>query len=43
MYHYDVHTVRHLYIRIVIKADPLEMANAITPSSYTRCPEDVNR
>ena len=30
-------------IRIVIKADPLEMASAITPSSHTRCPEDVNR
>ena len=30
-------------IRIVIKADPLEMANAITPPSHSRCPEDVNR
>ena len=30
-------------IRIVIKADPLKMANVITPPSHSRSPEDVNR
>ena len=30
-------------IRIVIKADPLEMVNAITPPSHTCCPKDFNR